>query len=211
MQTLRRHMCDLFWKIAGEKEDIVLDGIPGYHPKAQFVAGKVINQCSYVLTDCLMGTEREDEAKAALTGIVRMVSGMPMETWGILNGIEGLWRLRQHGLLETLVDADTLDSLRASMDWRTFVDVSADYALIHKPTNYYGVAFGIARYRELLGWDEPGAARILLDHLLAHIRRYSGELGFMDETQGDGRFDRYSLLVPGELTILLLNTGWQVP
>ena len=34
---------DHFWKIAAEKEQIVMDGVPGYNEKAQFTNGKVIN------------------------------------------------------------------------------------------------------------------------------------------------------------------------
>lgn len=125
---------------------------------------------------------------------------MKMETWGILNGITGLYRLQKAGLLESVVDGDTLQLLKASLDWRTFVDIGEHYGLIDKPTNYYGVAFGIARYRELLGWEPEGHSSQLLQRFLEHIERYSGELCFMDETPGDGRFDRYSILVPAELT-----------
>lgn len=108
MTTLRTRMTDLFWKIATEKEAIEIDGMPGYNPKAQFVGGKVINQCSWVLTECLLNTDRATEGKSALHDIIRMVSVMPMETWGILNGIEGLWRLKKHHLLDTLIDEDTM-------------------------------------------------------------------------------------------------------
>ena len=60
-----------------------------------------------------------------------------------------------------MVDPETLEKLRISMDWRTFVDVENHYALIHKPTNYYGVAFSIARHRELLGWEKEELISLL--------------------------------------------------
>lgn len=200
-------MTDLFQRISEGGLELEMDGVPVYNEKAQFVAGKVINHACYTVLE-LIGTE---ESQRELGRIIRMVSAMKMETWGILNGITGLYRLKKAGLLESIVDKDTLLSLKKALDWRTFVDIENHYALIGKPTNYYGVAFGIARYRELLGWEPEEHSRRLLDRLLEHIEQYSGELCFMDETPGDGRFDRYSILVPAELTSLILETGWKVP
>lgn len=206
-QDLKPIMIGLFNRIKEGGLSLKVDGTPAYNPKAQFVGGKVINEACYTALEFI----RTEESLQDLGEIIRMVAGMEMETWGILNGITGLYRLKVNGLLEKVVDRETLEILKKSMDWRTFVDVENHYALIHKPTNYYGVAFGIARYRELLGWEAEGHSTQLLNRLIEHIHRYSGELCFMDETPGDGRFDRYSILVPSELTALLLGTGWEVP
>lgn len=200
-------MKHLFDRIVEGGLELTIDGTPAYNEKAQFVGGKVINEACYVVLEFL----KDEESFRKLGDVIRMVSEMPMETWGILNGISGLYRLKKAGLLEKVVDAETLEKLRISMDWRTFVDVENHYALIHKPTNYYGVAFGIARHRELLGWEKEGHSKILLDRLMEHIDQYSGEFSFMDETPGEGRFDRYSILVPSELASQLLATGWEVP
>ena len=211
MELLRQRMCGLFWKIAEEKEGIIIDGVPGYNEKAQFVGGKVINLCSYAAV--FFGKDEAERRKMlkALGGMIDMCSGMEMETWGILNGLTGLYRLKAEGVYDEVVSEKTEAVLKETMDWRTFVDEKNDYALIHKPTNYYGVAFGIARWRELLGWDKVGNSDILLNHLLKHISGYSGEYGFMDETKGEGRFDRYSILIPAEITELVLKTGWEEP
>lgn len=211
ISQLKAHMCDLFWKIYEEKEAITIDGMPGYNEKAQFVGGKVIKFCCYVVTEYLRGTAEYEKGLQALKEIIQMTSVMPMETWGILYSLEGLYRLKEHGLLEQEVNPSDMENIKAVMDWRTFVDEEHDFELIHKPTNYYGVAFGIARYRELLGWEPLGYSEILLNHLLNHITQYSGSYGFMDETKGDGRFDRYSILIPGEITSLVLDTGWTQP
>ena len=200
-------MKHLFDRIVEGGLELTIDGTPAYNEKAQFVGGKVINEACYVVQEFL----KTEESYQKLGDVIRMVSDMPMETWGILNGISGLYRLKKAGLLEKVVDPETLEKLRISMDWRTFVDVENHYALIHKPTNYYGVAFGIARHRELLGWEKEGHSKILLDRLMEHIDQYSGEFSFMDETPGEGRFDRYSILVPSELASQLLATGWEVP
>ena len=211
LQTMRQHMVQLFWKIAAEQKEITLDGVWGYNEKAQFVGGKVINFSCYVVLELLKDTADYNRGLKALKDVIRMVSDMPMETWGILNGVTGLRRLWLAGLLKQTVDEDTMMLLKKAMDWRTFVDVDDNYALIQKPTNYYGVAFGIARYRELLGWEAEGYSQILLDCLMRHIETYSGEFCYMDETRGEGRFDRYSILIPSEVTSLLLAGGMEIP
>ena len=206
-EKLHPIMKHLFDRIVEGGLELTIDGTPAYNEKAQFVGGKVINEACYVVLEFL----KDEESFCKLGDVIRMVSGMPMETWGISQGISGLYRLKKAGLLDKVVDPETLEKLRISMDWRTFVDVENHYALIHKPTNYYGVAFSIARHRELLGWEKEGHSKILLDRLMEHIDQYSGEFSFMDETPGEGRFDRYSILVPSELASHLLATGWKVP
>lgn len=211
IDVFQRRICQLFWKIAEEKEHIAIDGMPGYQEKAQFTNGKVINLCSYATVDLLKDTARAKDSFRALGEIIHFTSRMKMETWGTLNAMEGIYRLHRHDMLEEIVDEETLTLLKKSLDWRTFVDENNHFALINKPTNYYGVAFAIARYRELLGWEPVKYSQILLDKLMDHICRYSGSLGYMDETPGQGRFDRYSILIPAEITASVLDTGWQEP
>lgn len=206
-QDLKPIMISLFERIKEGGLSLQIDGQPVYNERAQFVGGKVINAACFTALEFI----KTEESLKELGKIIRMVSTMEMETWGILNGITGLYRLQTKGLLDKIVDEETLERLKESMDWRTFIDVEKHYALINKPTNYYGVAFAIARYRELLGWEPEGHSRPLLNRLIEHIDQYSGALCFMDETPGDGRFDRYSILVPSELTASLLATGWSVP
>lgn len=203
-------MKDLFRKVTEEKENITVDGVPGYNEKAQFTNGKVICEASWVVCELLNPEEREEGLKQ-ISQLVSITSGMKYETWGILYALEGIYRLKQNAMLEKAVEPDDLETLRKVLDWRTFVDTEKDFALIGKPTNYYGVAFGIARYRELLEWEPVHYSGILLDHLLDHISRYSGAYGYMDETRGAGRYDRYSILIPAEITELVLSTSWQEP
>lgn len=208
---LKPKMVSLFWRTAENGRDFVMEGVPVYNEKAQFVGGKVINMGCYTVLEFLKDTEEYDRGLKALGRLIAQVSDLPMETWGILNGITGLYRLKRAGLLETVVDPETLKTLKKVLDWRTFVDVKEHYKLIHKPTNYYGVAFGIARYRELLGWEKEGDSHVLLDRLMEHIKQYSGELSYMDETAGSGRFDRYSILIPSEIISLIMATGMETP
>lgn len=124
-------MVKFFDEIAREGLCLQIDGVPTYNEKAQFAGGKVINFCCYTALELL----KSKEGFERLAGIIRMAADMKMETWGILNGISGLYRLKKAGLLEQIVDAQTLEKLKKSMDWRTFVDVEEHYALIHKPTS----------------------------------------------------------------------------
>lgn len=208
---LRPRMESLFWRTAREGADFVMEGVPVYNEKAQFVGGKAINMSCCVVLEFLKGTQDYEKGFEDLKKVIKLASRQPMETWGILNGITGLYRLKTAGLLEQAVDGETLEILKKALDWRTFVNEEDHYALINKPTNYYGVAFGIARYRELMEWEPEGHSHILLARLMEHIDQYSGELSYMDETPGDGRFDRYSILVPSEISSLLMATGMEVP
>lgn len=197
----------LFQKIQENDLELKIDDIPVYNSKAQFIGGMVINSCSYTSIN-LIGI---NESLKQLSDMIRMVSHMEMKTWGILNGLRGIYRLYQNNLLHEVIDNETYELLKEVLDWRTFVDENNHYALINKPTNYYGVAFGIARYRELLGWEPEHHSHHLLERFIEHIDQFSGELGYMDETPGDGRFDRYTIVTPGEVTALLLATGVEVP
>lgn len=197
----------LFYKVKENGVDLTIDGIPAYNSKAQFVGGILINTSCYTALELL----KDEESLDTLGEIIRMAAPMEMRTWGILNALIGLYRLHRKDLLHKVVDSETQELLLKSLDWRTFVDEEKHYALINKPTNYYGVAFGIARYRELLGWEPVYHSKYLLERFIEHIDRYSGDLEFMDETPGEGRFDRYTMVAPGEVTALLMNTGMEVP
>lgn len=206
-QDLKPIVFELYKQIKEKGIALELDGIPAYNSEAQFVGGMVINMCSFVAVELI----KTEECLEDLGDIIRMAAGMEMNTWGILGSLSGLYRLHTKELLGKVVDEETLSSLKKSLDWRSFVDVENQYALTDLPTNYYGVAFNIARYRELLGWEPEAHSTYLLNHLLEHINRYSGNNAFMDETDGEGRFDRYSIVLPGELASSLLDAGAEVP
>ena len=143
--------------------------------------------------------------------IIPMCAELPMQTWGIFNAVKGLYRLKEKNMHRSVIDPDVWEKLKNILDWRTFVDCENHLALKGYPTNYYGVAFGIARYRELLGWEDEEYSKKLLDRFMEHIQLYSGEYEFMDETPGDGRFDRYSILVPAEIANTVMDTGMELP
>lgn len=206
-QDLRPIVINLFNQIKEKGYELELDGIRAYNPNAHFVGGMLINMTSFVALELI----KTEESLKDLGDIIRMASTMEMNTWGIFGSLSGLCRLHAKGVLEKVVGEETINKLKESLDWRTFVDENNNYELADLPTNYYGVAFNIARCREQLGWEKEKHSTYLLNHLLEHIEKYSGEHAFMDETDGDGRFDRYSIVVPGELASSLLDAGAEVP
>lgn len=209
--TLRPQLDEIFDRLVREGRSLQIDGTAAFNGKDAFLPGKIARAMSYLLLD----TPREDPRLAAYVDGYRRIARLTIadtnQSWGIYYYLSAIQALSRAGLLEQALDAETLARLRVSLDWRTFVRVP-DYTLIDLPTNYYGVAFSIARLRFLLGWEpDTSAADRLLEKTLAHYERYSGEFGFSDETDGEGRFDRYSVLLAGELCHRFLETDLEVP
>jgi len=204
-----RQLDYLFQKLAREKTGLTLDGIAALQSKDKFLPGKI----AAGLADLLVHLPPDDPRLPAMLGqygdIARLTIDMPNDTWGIYYYIGALHRLKQAGLLERAVPADTLATLRRKLDWRTFVRQPA-YELVDLPTNYYGVAFSIARLRMLMGWEDGAGSDILLDRMMKHYAAYSGSYGFSDETDGQGRFDRYSILLSAEICERFIETGLPV-
>ncbi|MGH8855367.1 MAG: hypothetical protein ACREWI_13945 [Telluria sp.] len=199
----------LFQKLVKEREGTTIEGREAFKSKDKFLPGKV----AAGLADLLLHLPADDPR---LPGMLRdyadladLTVGMDNETWGIYYYIGALHRLKQAGLLERAVRPATLEKLRKQLDWRSFVRVPA-YELVGLPTNYYGVAFSIARLRMLMGWEDAGGGEILLDRTLKHYAAYSGDYGFSDETDGQGRFDRYSILLSAEICERFIETGLPV-
>ena len=196
-----------FKKLVAEREAIVLDGASPFKSGDKFLPGKVAAGLGHVL----LNTAKDDPALAQklkdYRDIADMTVGMDNHTWGIYYYIGTLVKLKQAGLLERAVSPATLEKLRKQLDWRTFV--TKEWDLINLPTNYYGVAFSIARLRMMMGWEDDSAGKVLLDKMLTHYKKYSGQYGFSDETDGEGRFDRYSILLIAEICERFLETGLQ--
>ncbi|MGL4980371.1 MAG: hypothetical protein ACRC40_00420, partial [Fusobacteriaceae bacterium] len=173
-----------------------------FNSKAQFTNGKVVNGVAYLLEK---GYSREKTDKILLEML-----DYPFETWGILNALFGFLRLHKKGILESSIENDILKKYRDVLTTDSFLD-SESLKLKDKPTNYYGVAFGVTAIREVLGWENSVDSKKIFRKLSSHIEKYSGEYEFMDETEGDGRFDRYSFLIPAEICHLLEITGHEIP
>jgi hypothetical protein len=199
----------LFDKLASEKEHVTIDGLEALKTNDKFLQGKIATGLAHVLLNMRKDDPRLPERLRQFRDIADMTIGMDNHTWGIYYYLQALYQLKQAGLLEQAISPATLARLKAKLDWRTFV-TQPDFELIRLPTNYFGVAFSVARLRMLLGWEDDRASKTLLDKMLKHYATYSGKFGFSDETAGEGRFDRYSILLIAEICERFIETGMTV-
>lgn len=204
------HVAQHVLQVDAQRASVVVDGVQAFAGGDKFLSGKVAVMVCYLLTQAENEPKCDNSALMRSREMLSWLAPIKTETWGILNFLNGLYLLKEANLLELVVSDDTLKTLQTNLDWRTFVNVE-DLTLRNLPTNYYGVAFGIAKYRELLGWEAEHVSQPIFDRLMSHIEHYSQQNGYMDETEGEGRFDRYTVLLPAELSALLTSTGVAVP
>jgi|SRR6478672_7098940 len=200
----------LLGDLQSQGRSYALDGVEVFAANDRFLPGKIAISMAHVLSS----TPRDDPKFASYLNGFRDLSELtvedPNESWGIYYYVSALHELQTAGLLDQAVSPEVLARLREKLDWRRFVRED-DLTLIDLPNNYYGVAFSVARLRFLLGWEDASASEALLAKTLDHFREYSGEYGFADETNGDGRFDRYSVLLIGEIAQRFIETGVEPP
>ncbi|HTD03398.1 hypothetical protein [Undibacterium sp.] len=196
-------------KLLVEKEQTAIGGHPAFNGKDKFLPGKIAIGLGHILLNAAPGDPKIAQYVKDFRDIADMTAGMDNHTWGIYYYLLALYDLKKAGLLEQAVSPQTLAILKKKLDWRLFV-TQPDFKLINLPTNYYGVAFGVARLRMLLGWEDDSASKQLLEKLLNHYEAHSGKYGFSDETDGEGRFDRYSILLIAEICDRFIETGMTV-
>jgi hypothetical protein len=200
----------LLMRLVQEGHGLRMAGAPVFDGRDKFLPGKI----AVGLVDFLLSLPKDDPRLPKYLQAFRRVAALTVDdtndSWGAYYYILALNELRNAGMLEAAVDRLTLAKLRVRLDWRMFVDPD-DYVLIDHPNNYYCVAFGIARLRAQMGWEDGVAAEKLFARILAHYRQYSGDYGFADETDGEGRFDRYSVLLAGEIARHFIETGGKPP
>jgi hypothetical protein len=201
---------ELLVRLATEGRELSLDGVPVFNGDDKFLPGKIALGLAEFLVTVPADDPRRSEYIAGFRRISKLTVDDANDTWGIYYYISGLNKLRKAGMLNAAVDRLTLAKLRVRLDWRSFVDIDT-FALIDHPNNYYCVAFGIARLREQMGWEDTSGSERLLQKMLEHYRQFSGESGFADETDGEGRFDRYSVLLSAEIAQRFIETGTRPP
>jgi hypothetical protein len=200
----------LLRQLVAQKRALTIDGIPVFNGSDKFLPGKI----AIALVEYLVTVPKEDPRLPELLKDFREVAKLTADdandSWGAYYYVLALDKLRDTGLLDNAVDRLTYAKLRVRLDWRMFVDPET-HQLIDHPTNYYVVALGIARLRHHMGWEDETGSNALYAKVAEHYRKYSGDFGFADETEGDGRFDRYSVLLAGELVNHFIETGGHVP
>jgi len=200
----------LLVELARQGRGLAMDGTPVFNGSDKFLPGKI----ALGLTDFLVSLPKDDPRIPGYVADFRKIAKLTVDdandSWGIYYYLSALDELRRAGLLKQAVDPLTLAKLRVRLDWRSFVDPDT-HVLIDHPNNYYSVAFSIARLRQRLGWEGPEGAEALFGKIAEHYHAYSGPFGFADETDGEGRFDRYSILLAGEVAHHFMETGGEPP
>lgn len=195
----------LIEQLLRERRGMRLGGVAVFESGDKFLPGKIAAAMAYRITTLDKGDPRLDRRLRDFADIAELTLADTNDSWGIYYYVSALHDLNERGLLDRALRPETLAKLKQRLDWRRFV--RTDLTLIDLPNNYYGVAFSIARLRYLMGWEDAAGADQLLARTLDHYRKYSGEFGFADETEGKGRFDRYSVLLIGEIAHRLIETG----
>lgn len=202
----------LFELVRAQGVQTELLGQKVFESSDKFLPGKVAIGFSYLLLATPPADPKHAHYLEGYRDIADATVDRVNDTWGIYYYVSALWKLKKAGYLDgeqAAIRPATLEKLKPKLDWRLFVD-PADYSLKNGlPTNYYGVAFSVARLRHLLGWEGPEASEALLQKMINHYKTFSA-YGFSDETDGSGRFDRYSILLIGEIMQRLIETGMQV-
>lgn len=200
----------LLRKLLSERLELRLDGVEVFAAEDKFLPGKIAIAMAHLIAATPRSDPRFEEYMNGFRALSDLTIDDTNDTWGIYYYASALHRLDQAGLLDEAVSPTTLERLKVRLDWRSFVRED-DLTLINLPNNYYGVAFSVARLRFLLGWEGTAASEALLAKTLDHFRTYSGDYGFADETNGEGRFDRYSVLLIGEIAQRFIETGVEPP
>ena len=196
--------------LARDGRDYKIDGVPVFNGSDKFLPGKIAIGLVDFITEIPDGDPRLPGYLASFRKIAKMTVDDANDSWGIYYYISAIDQLQKRGRLDAAIDRLTLAKLKVRLDWRSFVD-TASYELIDHPNNYYCVAFAIARLRTRLGWEPREGADKLYAAMVKHYREYSGEYGFADETDGAGRFDRYSVLLAAEIAQRFVQTGEKPP
>lgn len=198
----------LVHRLIAEGRSMSIDGQPVFGSGDKFLPGKIASGLAYLVVETPASDPAQNPARTEYLQGFRTLSRLTLDdtndTWGIYYYLTALEQLHAAGLLDQAVDADVLAKLKTKLDWRGFV--TADLNLIDLPNNYFGVAFSIAQLRHRLGWEDDAASKALLKRMLDHYRTYS-DFGFADELEGGGRFDRYSVLLIGEIAQRHIEAG----
>jgi len=200
----------LLMQLVKDGRSMRIDDTPVFNGSDKFLPGKIALTFADLIAALPAGDARIAKYVADFRRVAELTIDDVNDSWGIYYYLSALTTLNRAGQLKAALQPLTLAKLRVRLDWRTFVDRDS-YTLIDHPNNYYCVAFAIARLRQQLGWEDGEGAQRLYAAMTAHYLEYSGDHGFADETEGEGRFDRYSVLLAGEIAQRFLETGGTPP
>lgn len=188
------------------------DKARGAFASDNYLFGKLLNGLSFVYQRRFFGREPQAVWADRLGRLLEMPRPPLGAGWGVLFYLMGLHRAVNitDPHLESLVRRQIAE-LKNVLDWRELMIPGSLCLLPGVPTNFLAVAASIACYRYKLGWE--GAE--IIHALLAELGKCGSQDalvdGLLDDSCGHGRYDRYSLLVPAELTDVFVDCGLRPP
>lgn len=209
-RQLYAYIDQLLTQMAAQGKEMQLDGMPVFNGKDPFMAGKAVMALSYWLTEYRPGGPITNWRILKARHIIGLLENESSTSWGVFFYLKGLRHLQEAGLLDACFSVNHLLSLKEELHWNSFVD-PVTFKLKSKPTNFYQVAYAISQLRFQLGWESAESSYRLLEALQDHYDNVSGEFGFADETQGKGRYDRYSFLLVAEIAHRMREAGLVLP
>jgi hypothetical protein len=193
-------------RLVAHGHNLEIDGVGVFKERDPFLPGKIAMALTYWVTEHSSDSDQTAIRCSQFKKVMQITQQGSVESWGIYFYLKALQTLHEKDLLTRCFGFEELTHLRNTLDWRSFVN-EADYSLIKKPNNFYGIAYNIAFLRYQLGWENFIHCEQLLERELSHYEEASGGRGFADETNGKGRFDRYSFLLIAEIANHFYEAG----
>lgn len=213
-ETVNSTVIPLMEKLCGEadaeRENLIIQGQKAFGDHVPFAAGTLLKAQTTLL---LMSPEGIGDFRNVrrLRELWRFALTYKTDTFGIMNLLISLRLWQISGVIEEVLAGEDLSAVDEKLNWRVFVDERTLALREGLPFNYYSVAYRVALLREALEWETGVFSDKFLDIYLQHARSCSVDGLFMDETMGEGRFDRYTTIVPAELAQICLFLGKPVP
>lgn len=192
--------------VVREGHELRINGVQVLSGDDPFLAGKVLLGAAHLVADNSVGAARAVMRCRQLKRADSLFDHTEVASWGRLFFLMAIAKTRDAGLLEQCFSHERLLQLRNRLDWRDIVD-DRTYTLLNRPSNFYQVAFGIAQLRFQLGWEDARSSFEILERMQQQYELQANEHGFMDETAGGGRYDRYSILLVAEIAHRFREAG----
>lgn len=205
-KMLLSHLFDTVSRYSSDSKEMLFAGNKTEEQDDPFFPGKLAVSIADLISQLPLKSKVAIQFCKHFREIILPYLEWPVQSWGIYFFLSALHKLQELDLLEEIFSYKELNKLRQNLHWREFVDPGS-FELVNKPNNFYQVAYAISLFRFLLGWDDGDAKDIFLQKMLEHVEPSAALNGFADETEGKGRYDRYSVLLIAEIAHRFRESG----
>lgn len=203
-------LCELYEK---EGHEMILDGAECFKEGLDndFVYGTLVNVYSRILGFLDEKSVDFDQWIDRTRKVIEINIEKPLDTFGILEFLSAINELKEIDLYDKVITQRIESKLMDKLHWHVFINPQTLEFIRPLAKNYYGVAIRIALLREQIGYDEEGYSDILVDKFFEKVPENDDGTIYMDETNGHGRYDKYSLNVASELSELYILFNKPIP